>query len=128
MLMDILSIKEDSKTIYMMDMERNMRKLPMFMILIFRERINVCMVDILKKVCQMGRGMNIDMMKNMNLKRERGSLRIFIMKARCLRNTANRINTVFFVQKTKYLLKVYGKIEKRNPNHEVCMSQNEMGV
>ena len=32
-------------------------------------------------------------------------------KNRRLRNAKHRINTVFFVVKIKYLLKVYGKIE-----------------
>jgi len=36
-----------------------------------------------------------------------------IQYTRCLRNANHRINTVFFVVKLKYLLKVYGKIELR---------------
>ena len=34
-----------------------------------------------------------------------------IVTDRRLRNAKHRINTVFFVVKIKYLLKVYGKIE-----------------
>ena len=39
------------------------------------------------------------------------SLLLFSAILRRLRNAKHRINTVFFVVKIKYLLKVYGKIE-----------------
>ena len=40
-----------------------------------------------------------------------GNLLSYKVVYRRLRNAKHRINTVFFVVKIKYLLKVYGKIE-----------------